>query len=230
MFKLDSPFMNFLNKVADIMILNILFIIFSIPVFTIGASFSAAYYMGFKMVKDEETYIVKGFWKAFKENFKQATLIWIIVMIVAAILFCDYRIIMYSGIEFAQWTKTAMVAVTVVLLLGFSFVFPMQARYANTVKNTIKNGFLMALSHVPTAFVINLIYAVPVLVLYFLPQSLPAVFLLACGLIIFCQSFFILKVFTKYEESLGLNAAQNIENDDDGIFETSERMEKEKNN
>jgi uncharacterized membrane protein YesL len=230
MFKLDSPFMNFLNKVADIMILNILFIIFSIPVFTIGASFSAAYYMGFKMVKDEETYIVKGFWKAFKENFKQATLIWIIVMIVAAILFCDYRIIMYSGIEFAQWTKTAMVAVTVVLLLGFSFVFPMQARYANTVKNTIKNGFLMALSHVPTAFVINLIYAVPVLVLYFLPQSLPAVFLLACGLIIFCQSFFILKVFTKYEESLGLNAAQSIENDDDGIFEASERMEKEKNN
>jgi hypothetical protein len=78
--------------------------------------------------------------------------------------------------------------------------------------------------------VINLIYAVPVLLLYFVPQSLPAVFLLACGLIIFCQSFFILKVFTKYEESIGIDTEQNSENDDDGIFEASERMEKEKNN
>ena len=52
------------------MILNLMFIVFSIPFFTIGAAFSAAYYMGFKMVKNEETYIVKGFWKAFKENFK----------------------------------------------------------------------------------------------------------------------------------------------------------------
>ena len=52
MFKLDSPLMNFLSKIADIMILNVLFLIFSIPFFTIGAAFSAAYYMGFKMVKD----------------------------------------------------------------------------------------------------------------------------------------------------------------------------------
>lgn len=52
MFKLDSPFMNFLNKVADIMILNILFIVFSIPIVTMGASFTAAYYMGFKMIKN----------------------------------------------------------------------------------------------------------------------------------------------------------------------------------
>ena len=51
MFKLDSPLMNFLNKVDDIMILNLMFIVFSIPFFTIGAAFSAAYYMGFKMVK-----------------------------------------------------------------------------------------------------------------------------------------------------------------------------------
>ncbi len=55
--------MNFLSKIADIMILNVLFLIFSIPFFTIGAAFSAAYYMGFKMVKNEETYIVRGFWK-----------------------------------------------------------------------------------------------------------------------------------------------------------------------
>ena len=61
MFKLDSPLMNFLNKLCDIMILNILVLVFSLPIFTIGAAVTAGYYMSFKMVKNEENYIVKGF-------------------------------------------------------------------------------------------------------------------------------------------------------------------------
>ena len=52
MFKLDSPFMNFLNKLCDIMILNILVLVFSLPIFTIGAAVTAGYYMSFKMVKN----------------------------------------------------------------------------------------------------------------------------------------------------------------------------------
>ena len=126
MFKLDSPLMNFLNKVADIMILNLMFIVFSIPFFTIGAAFSAAYYMGFKMVKNEETYIVKGFWKAFKENFKQGTAIWMILVVVLGVLIADYRIIAYSGIEFAQWIRIAMTTVTLVVLMGVVFLFPLR--------------------------------------------------------------------------------------------------------
>ena len=57
MFKLDSPLMNFLNKLCDIMILNILVLVFSLPIFTIGAAVTAGYYMSFKMVKNEENYI-----------------------------------------------------------------------------------------------------------------------------------------------------------------------------
>ena len=144
MFKLDSPLMNFLSKVADIMILNVLFIIFSIPIVTIGASFSAAYYMGFKMVKNEETYIVRGFWKAFKENFKQATIMWIVILLVSGLLGLDYRIMYQSGIVFPDWIKIAVMAVTFVLLLGLSFVFPLQARFVNSIKNTVKNHLSFA--------------------------------------------------------------------------------------
>ena len=200
MFKLDSPLMNFLNKVADIMILNVLFLIFSIPFFTIGAAFSAAYYMGFKMVKNEETYIVRGFWKAFKDNFKQGTIIWLLLVVVLGILTVDFRIILYSGIEFAQWIRIAMIAVTFVILLGVMFLFPLQARFINPVKNTIKNAFLMALSHLPTAFLLIVIYAVPVVVFYFIPQSLPIMILLAFGLVIYLKSFLLLRVFKRYED------------------------------
>lgn len=118
MFKLDSPLMNFLSKVADIMILNILIIVCSIPVFTVGAAVSAAYYMTFKMVKNEETYIVRGFFKAFKENFKQATVMWLLVLLIIGILSVDYTIIVYSGIEFSRWIRLAMVTVSMILLMG----------------------------------------------------------------------------------------------------------------
>ena len=229
MFKLDSPLMNFLNKVADIMILNILFIVFSIPIVTMGASFTAAYYMGFKMVKNEESYITKGFWKAFKENFKQSTIIWIIVLLIVAILFADYRIVLYSGISFGKWLAIAMVTVTVVVLMGVVYVFPLQARFTNTVKNTIKNSFLMSLSHLPTTIVLIAVYAIPVIILYFIPQSLPALVLLACGGIIYLKSFFLLKVFKKYETDLidkDDELAQG-EEPDSGLFAESEKMEKE---
>lgn len=199
MFKLESPFMNFLNKVADIMILSIVFMIACIPVITGGAAFTAAYYMGFKMVKNEETYIIRGFFKAFKENFKQATLIWIFVLVLVALIFADYRIILYSELEFESWMRIAMVTVTLVAVLGIVFLFPLQARFKNTVKNTIKNAFLMALSHLPSAFLLIAVYAVPYLLLYFVPQLLPAVFLLGFGCIFYFKSFVLLKVFRRYE-------------------------------
>lgn len=228
MFKLDSPLMNFLNRVADIMILNFLFLVFSIPVFTAGASFSAAYYIGFKMVKNEETYIVKGFWKAFKENFKQGTAIWLVILVLLGILAADYRIIAYSGIEFARWTRIAMVTVTLIALLGVVFMFPLQARFVNPVRYTIKNAFLMALSHLPTAFLLIVVYAVPVVIFYFIPQSLPIIILLAFGLIIYLKSFLLLRVFKKYEDVLADQSQETDESESDsGIFAESDRIERE---
>lgn len=214
MFKLDSPLMNFLNKVADIMILSIVFMIACIPVITAGAAFSAAYYIGFKMVKNEDSYIAKGFFKAFKENFKQATVIWIFILLLAAVIFADYRIILYSGLEFASWMRIGMVSVTLIAALGIVFMFPMQARFQNTVKNTIKNAFLMSLSHLPSAFLLIVIYAVPYLLLYLVPQLLPAVLLLGFGSVFYFKCFVLLKVFRRYEntEEETVNDGEHEEN------------------
>lgn len=230
MFKLESPLMNFLNKVADVMILSIIFMIACIPVVTVGAAFTAAYYMGFKMVKNEESYIIRGFFKAFKENFKQATVIWIFVLFLGALIMADYRIILYSGITFVSWIRIAMVSVTVVAALGIVFMFPLQARFCNTVKNTVKNAFLMALSHLPSAFLLILIYAVPYLLLYFVPQLLPAVFLLGFGCIFYFKCFVLLRVFRKYEdvmpdEQSGETEQLNKIEQEEDVFAQSGQME-----
>ncbi len=225
MFKLESPLVNFLNKVADIMILGIVFMIACVPVITGGAALTAAYYMGFKMVKNEETYIIKGFFKAFKENFKQATILWIFVLIIMAVIVADYRIILYSGIAFASGLRIAMVSVTLIAALGIVFVFPLQARFQNTVKHTFKNAFLMALSHLPSAFLLIIIYAVPYLILWLVPQLFPAVFLLGFGGIFYFKSFVLLRVFRKYESA---EETEKSVDDEGGLFAESERIEKKK--
>lgn len=225
MFKLESPLMNFLNKVADIMILGVTFMIFCIPVITAGASFTAAYYMGFKMVKNEETYIIKGFFKAFRENLKQATILWLFVLAAVAVIFADYRIILYSGIAFASWIRIAMVSVTLIAALGLVFLFPLQARFQNTVRHTIKNAFLMALSHLPSAFLLIIVYAVPYLILYFVPQLFPAVFLLGFGCIFYFKSFVLLRVFRKYETPETEENFDEGENTDEAQIAQEESLE-----
>ena len=225
MFKLDSPLMNFLGKVCDIMILNVLMIVFSLPIFTAGAAITAAYSVAYKMVKNEESYIIKSFWKAFKENFKQSTAIWLIFLVICLVLFFDYRIMFYSGLELNKWIQYGVIAVTVILAMGFSFVFPIQARFTNTVKNTIKNSFLMALSHLPSAIVFVISYAVPVLIFCFLPQIGPIVLMLGCGLLPYLKSFLFLKIFKKYEPQEEEGVMQE-ESAGEGIFAVSEAMEK----
>lgn len=227
MFKLDSPLMNFLNKLCDIMILNILVIVFSLPIFTIGAAVTAGYYMSFKMVKNEESYIVKGFWKAFKENFRQSTALWLIILAVCGVLFVDYRIVLYSGLSFDRWLRLGLITVTLIIALGVSFVFAMQARFTNTVKHTLKNSFLMALSHLPSAVLFVVSYAVPVILLYFIPQILPVIVLLAIGLLIYLKSFLFLKIFKKYEDALDTKADEEADNESEdlGIFAGSESIE-----
>lgn len=225
MFRLDSPLMNFLGKVCDIMILNVLIIIFSLPIFTAGAAITAAYSVAYKMVKNEESYIVKGFWKAFKENFKQSTIIWLIFLVICLVLFFDYRIIFYSELGLSKWIRYGVMAVTMVLAMGFSFVFALQARFSNTVRNTIRNSFLMALSHLPSTILFVVSYAVPVLIFCFLPQIGPLVLLLGCGLLPYLKSFLFLKIFKKYEpEESG--EAQQEETAGEGIFAVSDAMEK----
>ena len=71
-FDLDSPLMQFLNKMADLLWLNILTFICCIPIVTIGASLTAMHYMALKMVRNEECYITRGFFKSFKENWSSS--------------------------------------------------------------------------------------------------------------------------------------------------------------
>ena len=93
-FSLDSKFSQIMGRVFDLMMLNIIFLIMCIPIVTIGANFTAMYYVTLKMIKNEETYIFRTYWKSFRENFKQATAIWLILLAVLIVLILDLLLVM----------------------------------------------------------------------------------------------------------------------------------------
>ena len=79
-FNMDNKFFVFMGRVADLLLLNFLCILCCIPVVTAGASITALYYVTLKMARDEESYIARSFFRSFKQNFKQATIINIIML------------------------------------------------------------------------------------------------------------------------------------------------------
>ena len=137
-FNLDSTFMKYANKFADLMFLNIVAIVFCIPIFTIGASLTAMHTMVLKIYRDEESYVIKGFFKAFKENFKQATIIWLLYLVMILVLFLDFWYIRNYDMNIPKFFNYALIFITVLGAFSFTWVFILQSRYENKIINTPK--------------------------------------------------------------------------------------------
>jgi uncharacterized membrane protein YesL len=203
-FSLDSPFVQFMNRVADIMWLNILFVLCCIPVITIGASVTAMYYVTLKMVRNEESYITKSFFKSFKLNFRQATVIWLILAAAGGLLAFDYAIMtgrMGVNIEnstLASVMQVLLIAVSIFYIFTATFVFPVLSKFYNSVKNTIKNAFIMSIRHFPVTLACIAVGIVVVLLIIYVPIMIMLSIFLLFSLAAYANSFLFVRVFDKY--------------------------------
>lgn len=169
---MDSPLMRFLGRLGDLMILNLLVIICCIPVITAGAAFTAQHYVLLKIVRGEEGYLVKGFFKSFVANFRQATLIWLLMLVVVAVYIGDVWIFNYSGLTFPKPLTVAIAAVAIVLAMIAVYVFPVLARFENSIKNTLKNSMLLAFANLPRTVLMIACYILPFVIVYFSTYAL----------------------------------------------------------
>lgn len=149
LFDLESPLFSFLNKFADLIYLNILTMICCIPIITIGASMTALNYVVLKMVRNEEGYITRAFFRSFKQNFKQATLIWLVLLVIVGILAGDAFILNYSTVAFPSWFRTALAVVAFIMIFATMHVFPVLAKFENSIKHTFKNSLFMGILSLP---------------------------------------------------------------------------------
>lgn len=199
-FDLDSPLMQVLNKVADLLWLNILTLICCIPIVTVGASLTAMNYMALKIVRNEECYITKGFFKSFKQNFKQATVIWLLFLLAVLVLAGDFYIVKNSGIEFNIVIKVVIGIVALILTFTWMFVFPVLAKFDNTVIRTIKNAFVMSILQFPKTLLMIVMYALPIVIGILVPQAFPICFLFGLSAPAYVSALLYNKFFKKLED------------------------------
>ena len=164
LFAPDSRFMRYLNRFADLMILNLLFLLTSIPIFTIGASLTALYSVCFHLGMDREGSTFRDYFAAFKENFRQATslslllLLWLMGTGGAAVIFC-----FMAGWMHYLFVPFAVLFIVVVLVA--SYVFPLLSRFENRTATTLKNAALLSLGYLPRSIIIGAINLFPFVLL-----------------------------------------------------------------
>lgn len=202
LFSLDGPVLSFMNKVADILLVNLLWFICCIPIVTAGASTTALYYVTLKIVKNEESYIIKSFFRSFKENFKQATIIWLIAVVLGVFLGVDLYLCRIGGMPGSKVLLYIIGVIYILFFMTLSYVFPVLARFQTTTKNIVRNSFLMSVGHLPyTIFILILSYG-PLYLMYrsvnFLLIGVSLYIFFAGGLFAVANSFFFVKIFKKY--------------------------------
>lgn len=213
--------MRALGKMADLMWLNILTMVCCIPVFTIGASLTALHYMALKIVRDEECYISRGFFKSFKQNFKQATLIWLMFMLVFGVLFCDIYIMRQLSGEFNIVVKIVIVIAAVLILFTFMFTFPMLAKFDNTIRNTLKNAFMASVLQFPKTIIMILMLAFPFVLILISESLIPVAFLFCYSVPAFVGALLYNKFFKKLEDQImaaaGPDAGEQGKEEEDDV-------------
>jgi len=220
-FDIESPLMQFLGKVADLMIINILAFICSLPVITAGPALTAAHYVCLKMVRKEDSYIVRSYFKSFKENFKQATIIWLIILAIILILVGDYLIITKSDFEFHKIFTILLIVMSVIVGMITLMIFPLLAKFDNTIFAMFKNAFFMGLLQLPKVFLMAVLHVAPIVVFAFAEKLAPVVFMFGISVPVFVSALLYNKAFLKLEndiiEAQG-GSEEVVEDDPDRIF------------
>lgn len=209
LFSPEGPVMVALGKVADLLILSTLWFLCSMPIITIGPATSALYYVSLKLVRKEETAIVKPFFHAFKDNLLQGMVQTLIFLVGGICFFLNHQLIYYMN----GALRIIFIIIYLVLLVCSAatviYTFALQAQFNNRVTATIRNAFMLALQYPVVALIVLVVHLVPVAVWLVSPiffmRGIPLLICLGPGVIAYLCAKFFARIFAPLiEESLAL--------------------------
>ncbi len=212
---IDSPFVRTVNKITDLVVLNIWTLLCSLPIITLGASFSAAHYVALKLRRNEEGYTTRDFFRAFKQNFKKATLIWLIILFVIIVLALDFYIIRNMELGIPKIVQGVITVVAALLACTVMWVFPLQAKFENTVRLTIKNAFSLSMIQAPRTILMIVMHVLPFIVCFSVYQIMPLYLFFGFSLPIYVSAMLYNKMFKRLEEKILENSEKVTESDEE---------------
>lgn len=169
----DGKVNQVLGIVKNLMILGVLALICCLPVVTIGASLTALSYVALRVARNEEGYIIKDFFRSFRENLKIATIIWLILLLFIAFFSLDIYIINHTEAVFPDFIKIVLMVAIAAILLLMTYLFPMIAKFQNTLGGYLKNGIMMTILNLPKAILMLVLYLLPSVIGGYFYEVLP---------------------------------------------------------
>ena len=167
-FSPDSKLMQTLGRLSDLMGLNLLFLLTCLPIFTVGASTAALYTVCFRFDTERENGVVKPYFRAFRENFKKSTLVWLILLAVELLLIFDS--LMFLGHPgWMGYLPVLFLALYVFAAMTMTMAFPLMSQFENSLKGTLRNALLLAVGFAPRVLLLTLLNLLPMLLYLFLP-------------------------------------------------------------
>ena len=160
-FEEGSPFQRFLNKVADLLILNLITLVMCVPIITIGAALTAMHYVLLKMVRGEEGYIVKSFFHSFKREFGQATILWILFVALGALMASNMVLVLEGTGHYPIWLPSSILVAAVLELIIMIYTFALLSRFDNSVYHTLLNAVTLTFSELPRSLAMAVITLTP---------------------------------------------------------------------
>lgn len=193
-----------MEKVADLCIINLLFVLCSLPVLTLGASATAMHYTLRRWHEDTGN-IVKDFFHAFRLNFRQSTVLWLVFLVLAAALICNYWLVSGWTGTLYQVVMVMLMVVSALLIMWVSVCFPFLARFDNTTSQIAKNALLIALISPARTLIAAVVNLLPVA----LAVLIPGVFLIGSvlWLVLLCSvsGFFVQLLFAPLFDRIAKN-------------------------
>ena len=200
--KLVNPVLDFINTLCNFIVLNLIFLITCIPVFTIGAALSSLYCVTMKEARGEYGYLVRTYLQEFKKNFKSGTKAFLILFAAGALLLFNLVFWFTFGTIPATVISALLFVACIAWFFVFTYTFPLIARFENTTKQTLQNAFCLTMSHVKATLFLLLIDALVFFFCLFLAPMKLLMVLFGFAFIAYCQSFILIKVFEPFENAL----------------------------
>lgn len=199
-FAADGKLAGFLNCLGNLIVLNILTILCSLPIVTAGASMTALYTMVMRMARKEEGSLIKGYFQAFRDNFGQATVLWIIFGGLIAFMTFDIWLLRAVSGTFGTVYRVLLFMIILVFAMVLIHIFAVLARFDNTIKNTAKNALLFCVGKLPQAVLMLVLTVIPAVLLTVSFRFISVDFLIGISGPAYLAAFYFADLFKNYEE------------------------------
>lgn len=238
LFDSESPLIRGLSRFYDLLLLAVITSICSIPIITAGAAITAMYDVMIRMALEKENGIIKTYFRAFGKNFGKSTLIWLICLVGIAFLGVNYYFLSQElvGVPEALRTVITVIVFMVTIIFGFVllYVFPLQARFENTVGTTVKNALFISVAQFPRSIALLFMHGIVVALAVIAPGVIPLLLLVEFSLVSYYTAKNMVKVFAAFgdeEAKAGKRGAVDdeelVSEENDDIGENSEDEKKE---